>query len=365
METHCGIKTQFLDGGNTSTARFANNMDASSSSSSLTLPVFIDEMAHVDPEHLYTVVEPIVHELEGAMWSMGHLMRVAEQNAKMLQGVQLNTTGADWSDVTKTLHAAYKCNTDSHGEPLHSFATHFVDLVLCTDGTFAEPLRNKPYMDNMRVWINSRHSTDRSNSTTFHLYPHVSVFHRVELARAGPPHNTNLIRVLALTEFLANFPVILASWGAEKRAKTTNAQDDETYVCDNTGAEFVMKQNAPTLFHLLGAPRTAIIGKYTEAKLEQLRDAKAYCGPLYHLWDYAYDWLASAVLARFDEETVQKRKATEADDKREVVPDEDSRAAAGALSQTDTLADGEDPAEQSLVSRRDSNVGGKSQCCVM
>ena len=302
------------------------------------------------------------------LWPHKYLNDTSKQNAKLLQSIPLSIDGVD--DPDKMLHVAYKCNVDSSGETLYPGVTHFLDLTMYGAGNIGFVPRGKPYMAFMRVLISRAHP-DHPNTTTFRIEPSTLNF-ATRVAQFGErwydsdkyktaerTHDRNVRRMLALTEFFANFPVILNGWGAEKRA-TTSTSDESS-----NGDE--PNQKTRTLFRLLGAPRAAIIGKHTETKLEQLRAAQDYCGSLLGHWEMAYDWLTSVVLATFDEETVRKREANEAADKRVVVPEDDSRAAAGALSQAVANDDDGDCVEQSLVlsekgKKRDANA---QQCCVM
>lgn len=412
-------------------------------------------MSDTDSTVIHTV--PNAPKYFGGAWDMAYLMSVAKDNAKLLQDIGLGSGGrnveVDWGEGYlgtsggSDVYFAHPIDVGTD-RTTYTFATHFVDVVLCANGKIKHPPRNQPYMVNLRVWINCP-SGNRDKGAVYILDPHQVVFctsttciQRTPYAGAngamdtaesststtkgklssvtpraawlvldrqsrgiseeesekhkgpavlGLTHDRNMRNMLALVEFMANFPLILANWGAKKRQETPSSKD-ETVIHDNYGHPIVLKKDQPTLFQLMGAPQAAIIGSYATSKLDRLKAAEAYCGSLLGHWQLAYDWLTAAVLARFDEQTVLKRRASEEADRRETPHDDESRAAANALANKDNSDDVpmlvDPPAhvcsddrtasdQETLLPHRNAAAGGSSEsrgdsesatssgCCVM
>jgi hypothetical protein len=168
-------------------------------------------------------------------------------------------------------------------------------------------------------------------------------------------HNTNIIRVLALTEFMLNLPNILHQWGAKPPP-----QPAEEAMPQQESHPLERPESSPLYFDLDGLPQPVVIGKYTALKLARLYKAQAYCGSLRNHWLSAYRWLHPLVLARFDQKTIERRQTLNQLNQRVMLSDEDQSAASKALSTQCSDSD-----DMPLVVNESSTKIVKPGCSVM
>lgn len=334
-------------------------------------------------------------------WSMDYLMKCATSNVQNVirkirySAKETNDTNANWP-LAYEAHQDDKCSS--------AFATHFLDMVLCSNGSLCVGNFCKPYAINARLWIRHQPQQNSDQDTSVFILDVAPIVFRdvpvpswiqrevmnavsiiandvsynsdipnvIEGNADNLPtnpaqlnalaYNENIRRVLATTEFLANLPLLLSRWGAKQTQEQSSGSADT--------------KPKRALFRLQGMPHSTIIGDYSTRKLQRLSDAANYCGPLLLQWYRAYTWLIPTVLARFDEEIVSRREMNEMVQKREPVCEDESRAAASALShnsndedsQTPMFADSESESERGLISHQskgDAKKSDSSQCCVM